>query len=64
MSNVSPLRQVMVFHCIATVLYLTAFLANAATVHYFTYYLRKGHLGAAAVRRLTPPPQTHTRIKN
>ncbi|XP_026222370.1 plasmolipin [Anabas testudineus] len=38
---------VMLYHAIATVLYLTAFLANAATVHHYRYYFY-GHMAAAA----------------
>ncbi|ROL43293.1 hypothetical protein DPX16_17114 [Anabarilius grahami] len=36
----------MVFYSVAAVLYLTAFLANAASVHYGPYH---GHLGTSAV---------------
>ncbi|KAI4825713.1 hypothetical protein KUCAC02_021384 [Chaenocephalus aceratus] len=39
---------VMVYNAAATVLYLTAFLTNASTVHPFQYFNFDGHLGAAA----------------
>ncbi|XP_028264609.1 plasmolipin isoform X2 [Parambassis ranga] len=48
---------VMAYNGIATILYVTAFLANAVSVHsYFWYY---GHLAAAAVRCLTPLTLTY-----
>lgn len=50
----------MAYHGIATVLYLTAFLANAASVHPYRFTYFYGHMAAAAVRRLTP--QTLTQI--
>ncbi|XP_029290372.1 plasmolipin [Cottoperca gobio] len=40
---------VMVYNTGATVLYLTAFLANAATVHPYRYSYFFGHMAAAAV---------------
>ncbi|XP_037538615.1 plasmolipin [Nematolebias whitei] len=39
---------VMMYNGVATVLYLTAFLANAATVKTFLFSLFYGHIGAAA----------------
>lgn len=39
---------VMVYHGAATVLYLTAFLANAASVYPFRFTYFYGHMGAAA----------------
>lgn len=39
---------VMVYHAAATVLYLTAFLANAASVRRFSKFYYYGHLAAAA----------------
>lgn len=45
-----PFWQVMMYNGVATVLYLTAFLANAATVNIFSLSLFFGHIGAAAVR--------------
>lgn len=47
-------HQVMAYNGIATVLYLTAFLANAASVHPFIHTYFYGHMAAAAVRCLTP----------
>lgn len=42
----------MAYNGIATILYVTAFLANAVSVYSSYWYY--GHLAAAAVRRLTP----------
>lgn len=45
------LLQMMIYNGVAAVLYLTAFLTNAATVH--LGFLFEDYLGAAAVRFLT-----------
>lgn len=42
--------QVMVYHGVATVLYLTAFISNAATVDNFFPLVFYDHLAAASVR--------------
>ncbi|XP_037621895.1 plasmolipin [Sebastes umbrosus] len=39
---------VMLYHAVATVLYLTAFLANAVSVYPYRYSYFYGHMGAAA----------------
>lgn len=50
----------MVYQAVATVLYLTAFLANAASVRPFYLSYFYGHMAAAAVRNLTPRTLTQT----
>lgn len=42
--------QVMGYHGVATVLYLTAFISNAATVDAFFPFIFYEHLAAASVR--------------
>ncbi|MEQ2241830.1 hypothetical protein ILYODFUR_029355 [Ilyodon furcidens] len=43
---------VMMYNSVATLLYITAFLTNAATVNFFWNCYFYGHFGAAAVRPL------------
>jgi len=53
-----PLSQVMLYNAVATILCLTAFVANAASVHPYGGYIH-GYFGAAAVRHITPDAYTY-----
>ncbi|XP_029993147.1 plasmolipin [Sphaeramia orbicularis] len=48
MTTIPWTMTVMVYHGVAAVLYLTAFLANAVSVHPFYYSYFYGHMAAAA----------------